>query len=201
MFKVFNARVDMEEMRRAMIRMGYPMALSVGNINDDTRFIDDLLPVAKRLGNAPGGLGHDKFLRQIPVSFDVLAERFWWAQFDTYGIFTVKNSQSTMHKGKSLDYDKLADKYVDKDILDIFKRIVQEYNTQPTQENFMRVKANLPEGICIAAGITTNYAQLKTIYTQRWNHRLPQWREFCKFIASLPYAMELGICTPKENEA
>ena len=168
MFKVFNARVDMEEMRRAMIRMGYPMALSVGNISDDNRYIDDLLPVAKRLGNAPGGLG---------------------------------NSQSTMHKGKALDYDKLADKYVDKGILEIFKRIVQEYNTEPTQENFMRVKANLPEGICIAAGITTNYAQLKTIYTQRWNHRLPQWREFCKFITSLPYAMELGICTPKENEA
>ena len=37
--------------------------------------------------------------------------------------------------------------------------------------------------------MTTNYRALKTIYSQRKNHRLPEWREFCEEIKKkLPYA-------------
>lgn len=202
MFKVFNERVDTEEMRRALIRMGYPMQTDINqHMELDDREIADFLPVATRLGKAPIGLGHDKFLRQIPVSFDVLAPRYWWAQFDTYGIFTVKNSQSTMHRIKKINYDACAEEYVDARILSIFKEIVNDYIQNPTAENLLRAKANLPEGICLVAGITTNYAQLKTIYHQRWNHRLPHWKQFCRWIEELPLAKEFGVADKKENQA
>ena len=45
-----------------------------------------------------------------------------------------------------------------------------------------------PAGFRLTAGMTTNYRQLKTIYGQRKNHRLPEWREFCKWIEQLPYS-------------
>lgn len=45
-----------------------------------------------------------------------------------------------------------------------------------------------PAGFRITAKITTNYQQLKTIYSQRKNHTLPEWRSFCEWIETLPYS-------------
>ena len=36
--------------------------------------------------------------------------------------------------------------------------------------------------------MTTNYRQLKTIYRQRKNHALPEWKAFCKWIETLPWS-------------
>ena len=190
--KIFNVQVW--GIREALIRAKYPMETLVNeDMSRDSRQIEDLLDLGGRLGGSPIGHGDDKFLRQIMVAFDVLAPRYWWAQFDTYGVFTTKNSQSTMHKGKALDYDLLANRYVDPFILARFKDLVAQYEVDPTTDNLLKVKSNLPEGIRLAAGITTNYAQLKTIYYQRKNHRLPEWHDFCGWIASLPYAKELKV--------
>ena len=190
--KVFN--VDVYGIREALIRAGYPMKDVVNeNMDADPRAIVDMLRLGNALGGSPIGHGDDKFLRQIMVSFDVLAPRYWWAQFDTYGVFTTKNSQSTMHKGKTLDYDMMANSHVDPFILARFKEIVKRYQENPSERTLLDVKSNMPEGIRLAAGITTNYAQLKTIYYQRKNHRLPEWREFCEFIKNLPYSKLLGV--------
>lgn len=193
LFKVFN--VDVYGIRPALIRAGYPMAEVVNEeMKYDPRTVEDMLRLGRNLGNSPIGHGDDKFLRQILVTFDILAPRYFWAQFDTYGVFITKNSQSTMHKGKALDYGRIADAEVDPFILARFQEIVKRYQENPTEENLLKVKANLPEGICLVAGISTNYAQLRTIYFQRNTHRLPQWRWFCEeFIAGLPYAKELGL--------
>jgi len=45
-----------------------------------------------------GGSTHSKYLRQIFVSVDITAPRYWWSEFDTYKIGTTANSSSTMHK-------------------------------------------------------------------------------------------------------
>ncbi len=37
-------------------------------------------------------------MRQIFVSVDITAPRYWWSEFDTYKIGTTANSCSTMHK-------------------------------------------------------------------------------------------------------
>lgn len=192
--KIFNVKVDKDNIRESLIRATYPMATMVNeDMSRDTRTIEDLLRLGKTLGHAPIGHGDDKFLRQIHVDFDLLAPRYFWQEFDTYGVFTSKNSQSTMHRGKSLDYKRLANDHVDPRILGIFEDIVGDYNENPTEENMLAVKANMPEGIRLTAGISTNYAQMKTMYYQRRTHRLPEWREFCDWIKTLPYAKELGI--------
>jgi hypothetical protein len=42
--------------------------------------------------------------------------------------------------------------------------------------------------------VQMNYQVLKSMYHARKNHKLDEWREFCKFIKSLPYAEELICC-------
>ena len=196
---IFNVQVW--GIKEALIRAKYPMATTVNmSMESDTRTIEDLLDLGGRLGGSPHGHGDDKFLRQIKIGFDMLAPRYFWQQFATYH-HTEINSQSTMHKGKSLDYDRMANKYVDPFVLARFKDIVARFVEDPSEANLLRVKSNLPEGIRISAGITTNYAQLKTMYYQRKTHRLPEWRSFCKWVESLPYAKELGVCGKVSSEA
>ena len=50
--------------------------------------------------------------------------------------------------------------------------------------------------------VTTNYLQLMNIYSQRHNHRLPEWREFCQELLELPMFKELLIANGmlKEEE-
>ena len=51
-----------------------------------------------------------------------------------------------------------------------------------------KVIYNIPSGFEYTARLTTNYRQLKTIYSQRKNHRLPDWRIFCDWIEELPHS-------------
>lgn len=159
--------------------------------------IDKAYEIGSRLGNSPIGHGDDKFLRQIIVSFDIKAPRYWWQEFDTYG-YTTKNSQSTMHRILRFDIDSVCNQFADSIIINRFKVIVDEYNENPTRVNFARIKSNMPEGVTLTAGIVTNYAQLRTMYFQREHHKLEEWRVFCRFIEELPHAVSLGVCGKKE---
>lgn len=44
-----------------------------------------------------GETSHRKFLRQLPVIFDIRAPLYFWKQLDTYKVGTTANSESTMH--------------------------------------------------------------------------------------------------------
>lgn len=43
------------------------------------------------------GSDHSKFMRMINVTVDITAPLYWWKEFDTYKVGTVRNSCSTMH--------------------------------------------------------------------------------------------------------
>ena len=58
---------------------------------------------------------------------------------------------------------------------------------------YLEILYSNPAGFTLTARMTTNYRCLRNIYKQRKNHRLPEWREFCKWIETLPYAQELLI--------
>jgi hypothetical protein len=74
-----------------------------------------------------------------------------------------------------------------------FIEIVEQYKANPSYENFVLVKASTPEGLMLTRGCITNYQSLKTVFSQRSTHKLEEWRDVCQWIASLPYAVELGI--------
>lgn len=44
------------------------------------------------------GTDHRKFMRMIAVYADITAPLYWWAEYDTYKVGTVRNSCSKMHK-------------------------------------------------------------------------------------------------------
>jgi hypothetical protein len=58
---------------------------------------------------------------------------------------------------------------------------------------YMKIISNLPSGFEMVMRITTNYLQLKTIYQQRKNHKLPDWHVFCSWILGLPKFKELVL--------
>lgn len=139
------------------------------------------------------GPEHRKFLRMIHIQFDINFPRYIWSEFDTYH-FNTKNSCSTMHKLLSKDpitldmfvYDK-KDETLMSFIITKLEEIRVEYQETKNVELLKRAKQLLPEGFLQKRTIDTNYEELLTIYHQRKNHRLDEWKQFCKELENLPY--------------
>lgn len=130
-----------------------------------------MLPVADRLAHK--GDGHNKFLESIAVWIDAVAPRYFWSQFDTYRVGVTKQSQSSMHTilRAPLDADDFAGP--------IPESWIQELNYAIDRGDLVALKALLPEGFLQRRIICTNYMALQRIVRQRFNHRLPEWRQFC----------------------
>lgn len=139
------------------------------------------------------GPEHRKFLRMIHIQFDIDFPRYIWSEFDTYH-FNTKNSCSTMHKLLSNDpitldmfvYDK-EDETLMSFIITKLEQIRVEYQKIKDVKLLKRAKQLLPEGYLQKRTIDTNYEELLTIYHQRKNHRLDEWKQFCKELEGLPY--------------
>ena len=155
---------------------------------------------AKRLGNTPIGSGHDNFLKGITVVFDVDFTNKVWVQAERYHWFEIISSMSTVHALTKTQIDEyMFCEWTDKVIIDRLIEIQKTYTKNPTKDNLLRLLYSCPAGITVRAGITTNYRQLKTIYEQRHNHVLPEWREFCQFLLTLPHFAEW--CVPTKGVA
>lgn len=164
------------------------------------------LSLAQRL--IKSGTEHCKFMRMIHVSVDVDMPRYWWSETDTYH-FNTKNSCSTMHRllnnTKSITLDMFVTCEEDMDWWTVtiakLEELRKEFkNIQATTKDsvamnrlLVRAKRMLPEGFLQLRTWDTNYAELRSMYFQRKNHRLKEeWQdEFCKWIESLPYSEEL----------
>ena len=123
-----------------------------------------------------------------------------------------------MHRITKFDLDKQYIRYTDPRIIEIMKEKVAEYidllNNKPNLDEvgekgikeynnklsikYLEILYSNPAGFRITARMTTNYRCLRNIYIQRKDHRLPEWRAFCKWIESLPYAEQLLTNINKE---
>lgn len=149
---------------------------------------------AEKLARCGGGSGHSNFRKGIRVSFDILYPNYLSPEMQRYGFLDIVCSSSKMHRLVSMDMDTCFNEWVTYESKSQMKRLIDKYNNDKTEERFMRVLSNCPQGIMLFMRCSTNYEQLATIYRQRKNHRLPEWHAFCEFIESLPYAKELIIC-------
>lgn len=163
----------------------YPMAVDIDKCSDN------ITSTVKNLGSSGTGSGHDQFLTGIVVQFDLTFSIKAWVEAERYHFFDFVSSQSTMHRIAKFDVKEQCNEYVEPDVIAVVKRLVDEYNANPTAENYLRLLYNIPVGFRLTARMTTNYRQLKTIYQQRKAHRLPEWREFCRWAETLPMFMEL----------
>lgn len=171
-------------LEKALASAGLPMCLHIDALKASEGR-------GKKLGHAPVGSGHDKYLRGIMVSFRIQAPRYFYQQLDTYHFVESVSSQSTMHCVDEFNLNTMLTPATDQIIATRFKQLVQMYKDGRVPLSV--VKASLPEGLMLYRDCVTNYQQLKTIYKQRRNHRLTEWQEFCDWIETLPMFKELVL--------
>lgn len=161
-------------------RAKYPMATEISHLNSEiTKGVINLATCEK-------GTGHDNWLNGVIVQFDLTYTVKAWTEAERYHFLDFVSSQSTMHRIAQFDLDKQYDEHTDKRIIEIVKELAATYNRTKDPEDYLRLLMSNPCGFQLTAGMTTNYRQLKTIYAQRRTHRLPEWREFCAWIETLP---------------
>lgn len=159
----------------------YPMAVDIGELNSE------ITNRTLNLANCQTGTGHDQFLTGIIVQFDLTLSIKCWVEAQRYHFLDFVSSQSTMHRIAKMDIEEQCNEYVHVGTISIVKGLLDCYNDNPTPENYLRLLYNIPVGFRLTARMTTNYRQLKTIYQQRKNHRLPEWQVFCDWIRTLPH--------------
>ena len=107
-----------------------------------------------------------------------------------------------MHRITRFDLKSQCNKYVDSRIIEIVQDKIDGYNellkmedapAELKNELYLEILYNIPTGFELTARMSTNARQLKTIYKQRKNHRLPEWVAFCKWIESLDFFKELVL--------
>lgn len=147
---------------------------------------------ACNLGNTPPMSGHNNFENGIIVQFDVDFTIKAWTEAQRYHFIDFVSSMSTMHKLTKFELDDAYVEYVDKRMIDIMKELQEEYNANQSLENKLRLIYSNPVGMKLTARLTTNYRQLITVYNQRKSHTLPEWKEFCKWVETLPMFKEIN---------
>ena len=164
-----------------------------------------------KLSRAADWVGaHDQALTGIRVNFDLTFSNKAWVEAERYRFLEFVSSFSTMHMITKFDLKSQCNRYVDPRIIDIVQEKINEYNRLKAlpkneetifllRELYLEIVYNIPSGFELTARMTTDYRCLKNIWRQRRDHLLPEWREFCKWIETLPYAKEL-ICFEKGEQ-
>ncbi len=150
---------------------------------------------------AKAGTDHRKFMRMMPVYVRIAAPLYWWKEFDTYKVGTVANSCSTMHKIHAEEFT-LADfscEHLENSWLANLKETIKLLNEARGAYNWCNTDAKkewwwqmiqlLPSSYNQTRNVMLNYEVLANIYHSRKNHKLDEWRDFCKWIEEkVPYS-------------
>ena len=167
----------------------------------------------QRLANA--GTDHRKFMRMMPVYVRITAPLYWWKELDTYKVGTVSNSCSTMHKiaEKEFTWDDFSyehlfrvrdcklGEYAPTLVLETTinalnywrERYLAALKTEdetglPAKDIWWQMIQLLPSSYNQTRNVMMNYEVLSNIYKSRKDHKLDEWKEFCKWIEELPYS-------------
>lgn len=173
------------------------------------------------------GSEHRKVLRQLKVGLRITAPLKWWDQMDQYKSATVTNSTSQMHTVTKEIFaleDFSVDGLVDEEVplYDIFgvtdsyslptplqametliaylNNLIRAYNHTKDRKYWDAIIRLVPQSFNYTRNWTGSMENLVTIYFQRFNHKLPEWRAFCKWLLdNIPMFREI-IEAIKGNE-
>ena len=165
-----------------MVDVYDPSKFEINNYNDAHK------NTAIRLASNPTDSGHMSFLKLITVNMNVTATIKWWEQAQRYTHFDIGSSMSTMHGILSKRLKPEFHENTPEEIVEEFNALYARYLKGDLI--YSHILYSIPAGLLLTARCTTNYLQLRTIYSQRRNHSLPEWKEFCDWIRSLPRAKE-----------
>lgn len=160
----------------------YPMLTDVSKATSErTQTVD-------KLATCRTGEGHDNFLNGVLVQFDLNLTIKAWVEAERYHFLDFISSQSTMHRIAQMEIRKCCNEYVTERAIENVEELLSIYRESGDSEDYLRLLYNIPAGFILTAKMTTNYRQLKTIYQQRKTHKLTGWREFCKWLETMPNA-------------
>lgn len=143
------------------------------------------------------GTDHGKYLRMITVTADITAPLYWWKEYDTYKVGTVANSCSTMHKIQAKEFvlSDFSTEHLSATNLIVFSMVIDAMNNarldflqRKDKKDWWQMIQMLPTCYNQKRTVQLNYAVLKNMYHSRQNHKLDEWREFCKWVETLPYS-------------
>lgn len=155
---------------------------------------------------AKAGTDHRKFMRMMPVYVRITAPLYWWKEFDTYKVGTVANSCSTMHKIQAKEFtladfscEHLTDDFALSNAdspVNTMDHIVHCLNfcrslylETKDKKYWWQMIQLLPSSYNQTRNVMLNYEVLANIYHSRKNHKLDEWRDFCKWIEEkVPYS-------------
>lgn len=128
---------------------------------------------------------------------------------DTYKIGTTANSTSTMHRitanpitfscFETGDFvpeqirDPVTGTVFVENYIASLELLRKKYLETKDMKDWKELIRWLPESWLQTRTWTANYEVLHSIYFQRKNHKLSEWRTFCQWIEKLPYSQELII--------
>ena len=171
-------------MDETLIAAKFPMSVDIESLDSS------ITKGVEHLAKSGIGEGHDQMLTGITVQFNLMCTNKMWVEVERYRFLYFVSSQSTMHRIAKFNLAEAYIEHVDDRVIEIMKALVCEYNQMPEgpekTEMYLKILYTNPSGFKLTARMTTNYRQLKTIYQQRKKHRLPEWREFCEWIETLP---------------
>lgn len=142
---------------------------------------------------------HAKFQRGITAWFRINMPRCIWSELDTYSIgVDMISSESTMYtltkECENITHDMFVDD-MDDCAIDMFRQQVRRLETKyGSRKNIPidQLKYILPEGWMQRRNRGFSYQCLASMYRDRKNHRMPEWRNvICPTIEELPYFNEL----------
>ena len=165
------------------------------------------LDLMKRLRNA--GTDHRKFMRMITVYVDITAPLYWWKEMDQYRVGQTTNSCSTMHKihekefyEEDFSFERLESGYEEykgddamhtaycsmQNTISALNRLRYMHNITKNKKYWYAMIQLLPSSYNQKRTVMLNYEVLANIYNSRRNHKLDEWKDFCKWIEGLPYS-------------
>ena len=156
---------------------------------------------ALKLAKAPLNSGHVSFAKGIIVNMDVTFTNKAWIEFQRYHFADIITGMSTMHRISKFDLDSAFNQYTDPQIINRLKESQEVYLTTRDKEDYLKLLYSTPAGLEMTGRVTTNYLQLMNMWSQRHNHRLPEWRQFCEeLIDKLPLFKEFLIANGQLSE-
>ena len=133
---------------------------------------------------------------------------YWWKEFDTYKVGTVRNSCSTMHTihTKPFTISDFSVEHIDGDSMWALKMIIKALNDarifyciSKDKQLWYTMIQLLPSSYNQRATVQLNYAVLRNMYGSREHHKLDEWSVgFVDWVKSLPYS---ELITERENNA
>lgn len=197
MSKKVLSNVKVYDLEESIIASGYPMRTAAEMRGVELFDIKRAMNLTKA---SKENHAHGQFLTGIRVNFDLRFSNKAWVEAERYRFLEFVSSQSTMHRISKFDLRSQYNSWVDSRIIEIVEAKVDRYNRlvenrpEPTlpeyeqeiKDAYLEILFNNPAGFELTARMTTNYRCILNIINQRWNHRLPEWRQACREFLELP---------------